>query len=141
MGDASSGETNIHRALGETSGGYLRDIPDPHVRRWPGDAKPRDVRVHIMRYYGIGIHYYATVEEEDNPLWDEATQCWRVAWDDDAARGRHFDSHACLSYHWAKWWAKAVLEKHFQGDTYRAIGWSVDEDTDDVMRWFQREGD
>jgi hypothetical protein len=75
------------------TGGYLREISEPHVRRWPS-TKGTDLRrvfVRISLYEGAGgHHYYPDVWEEDNPIWNAIENKWQVAHDDEIAKGRSF---------------------------------------------------
>lgn len=81
---------------GKITGGYLEDIPEPHIRKWPGSPHKRELTVRITRYYYEGTHYYISIQEEENPLWngtpyehDESRPVgWVVAWDDKEAQGK-----------------------------------------------------
>jgi hypothetical protein len=73
---------------GMKSGGYLREIPKPHVRMFADKRRRRKVSVTIGVFYGIGHHYHVTMSEEDNPIWNCAENCWQFAWDDKNYRGR-----------------------------------------------------
>jgi len=137
---------------GLLSGGYLKDIPKPHRRKFP-EFGPRQVRVHIMKYYGIGVHYYASVEEEDNPIWNPLTYGekdsywkdtergnevvgWQIAWDDREGRGRRFNSPGTKSPYWIRKWVRETIKKHFRPfDAYEF------EDMMGKRMWFYREGD
>lgn len=95
-------------------GGRLEDIPLPHIRLYPTLAK-RPVEIHIHKYYGIGKHYFPTIEEENNPLWDSSEGVWRQAWDDKESKGREFSSRFNYLYQ-AKNWVKKIIETEFQGE-------------------------
>lgn len=91
------------------TGGYLKDVPLPHKRRWPGEERQREVRAQVSRYLGGGgRHYYASMEQEQNPIWDTSDAAdwgrsgqemgWICCWDDKGCRGamlttRPFDTH------------------------------------------------
>lgn len=72
------------------SGGYLKDIPEPHIWYFKDAPNPRKrkVRVHIMRYYGQGPHYFVGMEQESDFIWDgrentfrDEPEGWRRLWD------------------------------------------------------------
>jgi len=67
-------------------GGHLEEISKPHTRFFPNPYRKRKVTVTISRYYGIGLHYYVSLQEEDNPIWNG--EAWQTAWDDKEGRGR-----------------------------------------------------
>lgn len=72
-------------------GGHLVDLSLPHVRRFDDKRRKRHVYVEIHTWRGLSLgakHWYVSVREEDNPIWDEAEQTWRVCWDDKEACGR-----------------------------------------------------
>lgn len=113
-------------------GGHLSDIPEPHVRKWPGPA-PREVRIHIRCWAGYAPgarHYHFEVVEEDNPVWDgrPATSWgrpdkpggWTLPWHDKEGEGRTFRGIA-LSYNRAVQFAEAVVNKHFAGPGYEVV--------------------
>ena len=69
-------------------GGYLEDIPKPHIRKWPGCPEKRKIKIRVMRYYSIGHHYHVSFEEEHNPIWDSKHNYWTIAWDDKDGKGK-----------------------------------------------------
>jgi hypothetical protein len=100
-------------------GGHLSDIPLPRIRRWPGCPDKRKITIRITRYYDVGIHYFLTIFEEDNPLWNEKNQEWQFAWDDKEYRGKtDFDFLIKLlpktrfdAYEEALGWANIILRE------------------------------
>jgi hypothetical protein len=140
------------RGAPELRGGYLKDIPRPHIRKYPRWG-PRLVRISITRYWGIGLHYSASIDEVANPLWNRLTHAekdpywegtergnevigWQVAWDDEEAKGRSFLSPRCLSRYWAYVWVQKIIAEHFQPES--------DYEFHNPMtgkRWFYKEGD
>lgn len=54
------------------TGGKLSDFPEPHIWYWQSGmaTRKRKVIAKIMRYFGIGEHYYMSVHEESDYLWD-----------------------------------------------------------------------
>ncbi len=121
------------RAVLWIGGGHLEDIPKPHVRKFPGPKK-RTVKVILGQWYGQAHHVYATLKEEDNPIWDSKESGWRMAWDDREGEGRifrqHFDDFAS-----ARVWIDKTTKKEFPKATHEL----VDEMTD--KRWHYKEGD
>ncbi len=109
-----------------TCGGYLKDIPKPHKRKWPGHAERRRINITVGSF-GIvgGIHYYVTLREEDNPIWDSTPDRyskgepsgWTSAWDDDKANGRIFE-RKCKSLHEVARFTDLVLALNFSKDKY-----------------------
>ena len=115
------------------SGGYLKDIPKPHRRRWPDDTEAKRC-VHIRcAMYSVGVHYWVSLEEEDNPLWNSGVYNdswgdsagtiigWQIAWDDEDARGRRFEKQT-KSFAEAQHFARKVMAEHFPPDQYYVTG-------------------
>jgi hypothetical protein len=120
-------------------GGYIKDIPLPHKRRYPSDCgERRRVRINISRYdMAGGIHWYASIHEANNPIWDPRTHAeadpqweevqgteygnrvigWHQAWDDDEGRGREF-SKRCQTRQEAIDFVEGIIAEHFSGDGY-----------------------
>jgi hypothetical protein len=141
-----------HRDAPELRGGYLKDIPEPHIRKYP-EFGPRLVRISITRYYGLGPHYTASIEEEDNPLWNRLTRAesdpywedtpsgeeiigWQVAWDDEEAKGRSFFSKRSKSWYRVYLWVRRIVAKHFQPESDYEF-----HNPTTGKRWFYKEGD
>lgn len=59
-------------------GSWWAKIPQPYRFLHPTPVEKRKVRVEVTRYYGVGVHFYATVEERPNYVWDGET--WRQPW-------------------------------------------------------------
>ena len=51
-------------------GGKLKELKKPHRRKYPGKEK-RLVRISIARFAGIGVHYFVSIHEEYNYIWDK----------------------------------------------------------------------
>lgn len=103
-------------------GGHLADIPEPHIRKFPNPFVKREVKITISRYYGYGEHYYVSVKEESNPIWNGST--WVDAWDDKEGKGLddlqlYFDRDekeariSAMAYELAIGKAKMILKKYF----------------------------
>ncbi|KKL87895.1 hypothetical protein LCGC14_1930100, partial [marine sediment metagenome] len=69
-------------------GGKLEDMPQPIRRLFPKARRKRVVTIRFTHYAGIGKHVYASVEEEDNPVWDG--ECWTKPWQDPDGNGQSF---------------------------------------------------
>jgi hypothetical protein len=125
-----------YSARGSISGGHLKDIPQPHVRKFPGPS-PRQVTIAIKRYFGIGHHYYGSVDEENNPIWNSEDNAWQETWDDREGKGRTFSSLGDVSIDVIHQWIRRILDEHFQPKAdYEFVSalWSS-------VEWFYREGD
>ena len=111
------------RKLGRYIGGYLRDIPKPHVRRWPSPTgELREVRVRVGVYDIVGgQHYYPDVWEEDNPIWNSIRLCWQVAWDDVEAKGRSYQHAGFERQMDARQWIANILAEHFPSSAYKVF--------------------
>lgn len=103
------------------SGGYLKEIPTPHVRRWPSVVL-RPVFVHIAVYDVVGgKHYYPDIKEQDNPIWNAKRECWQIAWDDEQARGRAFIHPGFNRLIDAHEWVASILAEHFPPTTHKVL--------------------
>lgn len=78
---------------GSMLGGYLKDVPHGALKRrkFKSDNIGRYLSVSLTKYTGVGQHYYVSVREESNPLWNEKDQRWQKFWDDTEADG--FSDH------------------------------------------------
>jgi hypothetical protein len=113
-------------------GGYLADIPKPWKRRFDDARRTRSVEILISMYYGIGRHWHFDLREEDNPIWDQATKSWRIAWDDKAGRGKRISGKR-LDIVLSQMAAERMAKKHFPGrKLIKRYG---------KERWFQKEGE
>jgi len=116
-------------------GGYLKDLSKPYKRQFPGDKKRR-VEVRVMQYYGIGIHFYVSVREEENPIWDEKENYWTTCWDDksEETRGKRF-SDRFVDYEDVEIFIKETFEKNFSQKTHL-----LEFDFETEKKWFYGEG-
>jgi len=126
------------------TGGYLEEIPEPHIRMFPnGAGRKREVRVKLSTYVGtnaIGAtHFYAAIKEEHNRVWNG--KYWQAPWDDDPEHtgrefGRNVRHNEFATALQAKTYAEKVIAEHFNSNEYE-IRW-------DIMRTFHlylRDGD
>jgi len=71
--------------MNSSFGGNIADYPGPLKFRWPDDLKHlRELNVTIQSWKGTELnakHYYVSIDQDDNPFWDEEEQAWRVCWD------------------------------------------------------------
>jgi hypothetical protein len=122
-------------------GGSIKDYPNAK-RKFPGRTK-RLVRISARMYYGIGKHYWITMHEENNPIWDAKEKAWRECWDDLKKNGR-IESQSFLSIVSAKLWIEEVAKKYFPKKTHKLqdidFGGLTEEDE---KRWLgiYKEGD
>lgn len=96
-------------------GGNIKDYPKAR-RLFPGKKK-RHVSVSVRSYYGIGKHYWVTMKEEGNPIWDTKEKAWRECWDDTIGRG-HIESKSFLSMVSAKLWIERISKTLFPRKTH-----------------------
>ena len=111
------------RNSGRYSGGYLRDIPKPHVRHWPsptGELRSVYVRVAIYDIVG-GQHYHPDIWEEDNPIWNSIKLCWHVAWDDTEAKGCSYQHAGFDRLMDARQWIADILAERFPASVYKVL--------------------
>ena len=101
-------------------GGYLADIPYPHVRMYP-DPTGRQRRRVRLRITQIMRHYHVSYFEAANPIWNGQTRTWQTAWDDEAGSGRQgvdfFDLYAD-----ARRYIDDVIREHFPPETHEIDG-------------------
>ena len=97
-------------------GGHIKDYPKAK-RKYPGRTK-RKVEVSARVYYGIGMHYWITLHEEDNPIWDAKGKGWRSCWDDTEGRGA-IESSPFLSMVSAKEWIAEQVKTQFPKKTHK----------------------
>lgn len=112
-----------YKSNSSSSGGYLNEIPEPHIRKFPNPYSKRKVKITVSRYYGYGIHYYVSIREDDNPIWNSERNLWTRAWDDKEGEGKtdtdlYFDGDDNANirtdaYELAIGKAKMVLKRHF----------------------------
>jgi len=120
-------------------GGEIEDIPEPRVWYFPHYPYKRNVRVNITLYSGMGVHYYASVEEEDNAVWDPGWRKgeggWTRCWGCDEKKGLRFDQQ-CNTAEEAERWVRETLRKKFPRKTHK-----YSYDCGEPKKWFYREGD
>lgn len=97
-------------------GGHIKDYPKAR-RMFPG-RKKRLVKITAKVYYGLGHHYWITMHEEDNPIWDAKERAWRTCWDDTDGRGA-IESKSFLSMVSAQQWIRATQKKMFPTRTHK----------------------
>lgn len=143
----------MKRANGRFSGGYIKNIPKPHIRQWPGHPTKRRIRVQILQYaLAGGRHYRADIKEEDNPIWNRLTHAeanpkwekiqgteygntvigWQMSWDDEEGKGRQFFSEAFKRWDQAVEWVRDIIDNKFDGD-YQINSFS--EELMKVLKW------
>lgn len=90
------------------------DVPENPIRKFPGIGEPRQVRVSILRYE-VGIHYYVSVNIENNPFWSDSEQSWIITNDDLDVREDHESerSNRFESFSRAVRWTHLYCVKHF----------------------------
>ena len=118
------------------SGGYIKDIPEPHVRRWPSNGR-LEVTVYINSWVGYSPgakHWYSKVEESHNPIWNSDEQMWQQAWDDKDGRGQSFrnefapDGSGIHPLDQARAWSLEIVKEHFGDSDLWKIHWDIMDD-------------
>lgn len=112
------------------TGGYLRDVPKPHNRKWPDSSDKRNVLVTVGVYQAIGEHYYVSIAEEHNPVWDTRDAWvwgrpgeaigWRKCWDDVEGQGKVFEGKFDLRCQ-ADSFIQRIVSEHFPPETHRVL--------------------
>ena len=136
------------------TGGHLKDIPKPHHRMYPCKNGKRPLRITVMRY-SCGVHFWVTITEDDNPIWDTSAYDgtwggsegqvigWHSAWDDKEGKGRAF-SEQCNTPREARIYIAKVLRENFPADQYEIKGDTEYLEpylTTKVTHLYKREGD
>jgi hypothetical protein len=79
---ASDYKHNYGDEITTVMGGKWKDVPKPYQLYYPRtDGGKRGLSVGVHKYYGVGVHFYASVREADNYVWDSAENVWRRPWD------------------------------------------------------------
>jgi len=128
-------------------GGRLTDVPEPHVYYFAGPGQDRrlkrNVKAWIIRYAGGGIHYYATVQEDGDFVWDGRSTdekpegCWRACHGDPKVNGRRYDRQ-CKTVEQAEAFIRETFAEHFPAKRYRRMGSGG---RSIPKRWVYAEGD
>lgn len=124
-------------------GGKLKDIPEPHVRRWPNKhGVKRRVEVNITSFVGIvggARHFTPHVEVENNAIWNG--EAWQNAWDDREGYGTRIDGPAFTSEKKAREWIQWTL-RAFDPKTHEFVWTKAGLEGKTPPKWFYpREGD
>jgi hypothetical protein len=72
-------------------------------------------------YYGLGKHYWVSMHEEDNPIWDKEGKGWRSCWDDTYENKGRIESAPFLSMISAKQWIERMQKEMFPKKTHRLM--------------------
>lgn len=122
-------------------GGKLEDVPKPHFYLWDKLKRKREVRVRITKFYGVGVHYYADLKEEDDAVWNRRIDPpytkqahWQKCWNDPKTDGRSF-LRRCNTPEEAVEFVRQTQREHFPKKTHKLV-----EDID-RKEWFYKEGD
>jgi len=119
-------------------GGKLKDLTRrPYKRKYPGKEK-RQVRISVMRFSGIGVHYFVSIREEYNFIWDKKEKTWREPWysyEDKKGRGQTFNSKF-NTYAEAARYVKEILSEHFDMKTHK-----YEYEGEGTGKWLYKDGD
>lgn len=97
---------------GKLSGGYLREIPKPHIRRYPNSKSKRTLTIQVLQYPGFP-HYFVVLRGEHNTIWNSQEEVWQEAWDDKEGAAPYHDSGELDNYQEVLDWIEANAEKYF----------------------------
>jgi len=119
-------------------GGKLKELTKrPCKRKYPGKEK-RSVDISISRFSGIGVHYFVSIREEYNYIWDKKEKTWRQPWSsykDKKGRGQTFISKF-NTYREAARYVKEIIAEHFSTKTHK-----YEYEGEGTGRWLYRDGD
>jgi hypothetical protein len=93
-------------------------------------------------FWGIGIHYYVHIEEDDNAIWNTKLELWHICWDD-PQKGKQFDRKFGNIVE-AREWLRKIAKKHFPKKTHRlTMDWHNLHEQEDKRVWLgsYKEGD
>ena len=108
-------------------GGRLKEIPKPYKYRYPSNDELREVRVTVNSFTEIGSigakHWYVTIKEDDNYIWNIQENCWQQPWDLlEIHKGRKFeDKTTFINKPDAMSWARRIVNEHFSGVQYKVV--------------------
>lgn len=92
-------------------GGNIADYPN--AKRYYADGEPRPIKISITSFEGVlsgACHYYASVKEDFNPIWDGLH--WRQCWDDEDGKGRMYEKRFNNKED-AQRWVQLIIAKNF----------------------------
>ena len=118
-------------------GGNFKKFKKPLKRKYPGKEK-RPVKISVSRFPGIGIHYFVSIREEYNYIWDKKDKDWREPWrsyEDKKGSGKVF-VNKFNTYGAAANYVKKILSEHFDTKTHE---WFYE--GEGTGRWLYRDGD
>ena len=128
------------------TGDYLKNVPLPHVRKWPNSSEKHSVSVRVGCYLAIGKHHFVKIHEGFNPIWDcrdagawgraGEAMGWRKCWDDVEGRGKVFEGVFDLRCQ-ADGFIKEIVTKHFPPEAYHVYVNAIDMEE----YFYEREGD
>ncbi len=86
---------NIRRrdVSGSVTGGYLKDLPEPRLRKFVGTVgENRRGALSVAHYENVGMHYYIKCTVEGNPIagLHDGELTWIYAWDDTESKSQYF---------------------------------------------------
>lgn len=123
------------------TGGYLADIPLPHVRAYPAKGHLRRVTATIDTWIGLSggaKHYYAKLDEDHNWIWHTERGQWQEAWDDREGKGLVLENKELFTHEDAQKWILQQYAEHFSDETH-TLSWRDNDDRPDFM--YKRDGD
>lgn len=118
-------------------GHYGGLVPDNPIRMWPKCQRKRRVTISIIMFYGIGQHYWVSLKEDGNPVWNTEEGYWFEPWSDrdPEGRGKRLDTQKFNTLIEAKRWIAETLAKEFPKKTHTYYN------SNTYKRWYYKEGD
>ncbi len=114
----TSKKLNPYTCKTDSYGGNVKDQPKNLKRYFPGPRK-REVRLYITRYYGVGQHYFPSLQPESNPAYNPKEKAWQVCWDDsEEIKGEDIFGPRFISWSSAANWARETFDKMFDSKYY-----------------------
>jgi hypothetical protein len=96
-------------------GRYIKDYPDPRLRKFSSETEKRTLTIQVTRYAGYP-HFFASLTEEGNPLWSTSENDWIYCWDDGDAAERVTHSPELSTHQQVLEWIDKTIKSDFPGD-------------------------
>ncbi len=81
------------------------------------DNIKRLVTVDVMKFWGMGQHFWVKIKEDDNLLWLASEKTWMKYPDDEAGIGRVFEDKVKTQQE-AMLYIEDIIKKYFTSDKY-----------------------
>jgi len=111
------------------SGGYLGELPYPHVRKYDDRRRRRPITISVTSFGPEALgggHFYVTLKEDENPILQLSSTdgsnrpSWTLCWDDKDREGKWFEDRLNSESDAAHYIAVTFLEK-FSSKTHTLV--------------------